>query len=73
MSAWLPAVLLLAVAWCTVVAGPDVLAVVQTSARAQEPSDLGTRAASAVGDENAGQGVDGTTSDGKPGVPRSQW
>jgi biopolymer transport protein ExbB len=59
MVVWLPAVL--------------VLAVVQTSARAQEPSDLGTRAgraAAAVEDEGEGQGIGATATDGKPGMPR---
>jgi len=67
----LPAILVLF--WCAMVAGPDVLAVAQTSARAQEPSDLGTRAgraAAAVEDEGEGQGVSDTALDGKPGVPR---
>ena len=71
MAVWLPSVLVLV--WCAMVAGPDVLAVAQTIARAQEPSDLGTRggrAATAVEDEGEGQEVGGTALDGKPGVPR---
>ncbi|MGA2704646.1 MAG: MotA/TolQ/ExbB proton channel family protein [Isosphaeraceae bacterium] len=70
-AVWLPATVVLV--WCAMVAGPDVLAVAQTSARAQEPSDLGTRAgraAAAVEDEGEGQGVSDTALDGKPGVPR---
>src|SRR5271157_5972988 len=71
VAVWLPAAVVLV--WCAMVAGPDVLAVAQTSARAQEPSDLGTRAgraAAAVEDEGEGQGVSDTALDGKPGVPR---
>ena len=71
VAVWLPSVLVLV--WCAMVAGPDVLAVAQTSARVQEPSDLGTRggrAATAVEDEGEGQEVGGTALDGKPGVPR---
>ncbi len=64
-AVWLPAVVVLV--WCAMAAGPDVLAVAQTSAWAQEPSDLGSRAgraAAAVEDEGEGQGVGGSTLDG---------
>jgi biopolymer transport protein ExbB len=73
VAVWLPSVVILV--WSAGLAGRDVLALAQGSARAQDTSDPGVRGGrAAAGGEDEGEGpgpgTGGTAFDGKPGVPR---